>query len=83
MIDEDDDPFGVRSVAVSTVVGSALFAALIRKLGEKGILTDTDTRELYDDALHSLERQQADAEPDVAEMYRKAREVIETPLRGM
>ncbi|MEL7398080.1 MAG: hypothetical protein AAFN44_17100 [Pseudomonadota bacterium] len=80
-MNDEDDPSGVRSVAVSGLVSSSLIAALIRKLAEKGVLSDMDTREIYDDALHSLEVGQADADAETQEMYRLAREVIEGPLR--
>ena len=82
-MNDEDDPFGVRSVAVSGVVSSALIAALVRKLGEKGLLTDVDVRDIYDDALHSLERSEAEAEQDVVDMYRQAREIIKIPLRDI
>ncbi|WP_299971464.1 hypothetical protein [uncultured Roseobacter sp.] len=76
----EDDPFGVRSVAASGVVSSALIAALVQKLGEKGLLSDLDVREIYDGALYSLERSRASAEPQDETMFREAAEIIERAL---
>ena len=80
-MNEEDDPHGIHSVAGSGVVNSALIAGLLQKLAEKGLLSDVDVREIYDDALHSLEQAQADAAPKDAALYRDARALIEGPLR--
>lgn len=80
-MNDEDDPFDTHSVAVSGVVSSALIAALVRKLSEKGLLSDIDVRDLYDDALHTLECSEAEAGPNFADMYREARQIIEAPFK--
>ncbi len=81
--DTEDDPFGAGSTAASGLVSATVIAALVSKLAEKGLLSDGDVHDIYDDALHSLEREQAEADPEFADLYRQARRVIEEPLREM
>jgi len=57
-------------------------AQLIPKLAELGVLSDQDTYDIYDRALESLERMQAEtSDSNLQSIYKEAREIIEKPLR--
>jgi hypothetical protein len=50
-------------------------------LGAKGILSDEEVREVYEQALYLLETHQAENEPEMRSIYEAAREeVIEAQL---
>ena len=61
-------------------VASSLLAALIPALVNRGVLTQQDANEIYENALMTLEMQQG-ADPEVQRVYETARELIEAHLR--
>ncbi len=71
----------MKFLAASGVVNASLLAALIGALAVKGVLTDAEVKDIYEHALLMIEQDQADAGPDMADMYAAAREVIEEHLR--
>lgn len=80
MAAKEPDP-RVDAIATSDLVSSATLAALVGMLGAKGVLSDPEVREVYEQALFLIEQHQAEAEPDMAPIFKAAREVIETQLR--
>jgi len=74
----DLDP--LESVAASELVSSSLLASLIPALVNRGVLTQQDANEIYENALMMLEMQHS-AEPDVQRIYEAEREMIESHLR--
>lgn len=74
----------LASLTASALVSSSLFMALIAKLAERGILSDADTRDIYDDALLSLEEAAANAQSnEMRGVYSSAaRGIIENPLNN-
>lgn len=77
MIDRDPR---IDAVAASDLSSAAILAALIGTLGAKGILSDGEVREVYEQALYLLESHQG-SEPEVKPIYEAAREIIEAQLR--
>lgn len=57
------------------MAGTSLLAALIPALVNRGVLTQQDTNEIYENALMTLEMQQG-ADPVVQRVYEAAREWI-------
>jgi len=80
-VEEDDGP--AETVAAVTLSSSAILAALVQALHDKGVLTGEETVELYETALLLLEQQQApaDATPGLGRVMDMARELIEKHLR--
>jgi hypothetical protein len=74
----DLDP--LESVTASELVSASLLAALIPALVNRGVLTQQDANEIYENALMMLEMHQS-ADPDVQRVYENAREMIEAHLR--
>lgn len=74
-----DDP-RIDAVAASDLVSASVLASLIGMLGAKGILSDDEVREVYEQALFLLEQQQCTDE-DMAPIYEAAREIIEEQLK--
>lgn len=71
----------INVITASGLVNSALVAELIPKLAELGVLSEQDTYDIYDRALESLERMQAEADdPEFREVCADARRIIEAPL---
>ena len=70
----------IDAIAASDLVSSSVLAALVGMLGAKGILSDEEVREVYEQALYLLETHQAD-EPETKPIYEAAREIIEAQLR--
>lgn len=70
----------IDAVAASDLVSSSVLAALVGMLGAKGVLTDEEVREVYEQALFLLESHQGD-EPETRPIYVAAREIIEAQLR--
>ncbi len=70
----------LASIAVSDLVSSSVLASLIGMLGAKGVLSDAEVREIYEQALFLLEQHQAN-DHGAAEIYEAAREIIEEQLR--
>ncbi|WP_439925315.1 hypothetical protein [Nitrobacter sp. JJSN] len=70
----------LESVTASELVSASLLAALIPALVDRGVLTQQDANEIYENALMMLEMQHS-AEPDVQRIYEAAREMIESHLR--
>lgn len=71
----------LNAITASGLVNSALVAELIPKIAELGILSEQNTYDIYDRALESLERMQAEADdPEFREVCADARQIIETPL---
>lgn len=75
-----DDP-RIDAVAASDLVSASVLAALVGMLGAKGVLSDNEVREVYEQALYLLEQQQADDDGELGRIYQAAREVIESQLR--
>jgi hypothetical protein len=70
----------INAVAAGDLVSAATLAALIGMLGAKGILSDQEVREVYEQALFLLEQQQG-TDPGLEPIYQAAREVIEAQMR--
>ncbi|WP_018428253.1 hypothetical protein [Hoeflea sp. 108] len=70
----------IDALAASELVSSSLLASLIGMLGAKGILSDEEVREVYEQALYLLEQHQSN-EPELKTVYEAAREIIEAELR--
>lgn len=70
-------------VAAVTLSSSAILAALVQSLHDKGLLSGEETVEVYEQALLLLEMQQATADkvPVYGEVVDMARELIEQHLR--
>lgn len=81
--DYDDEPNPLPMVAAVTLSSSAILAALVQSLHDKGVLDAEETVEIYETALHLLEMQQAAADqvPGFGEVMDMARELIEQHLR--
>jgi hypothetical protein len=75
-----DDP-RIDTIAASDLSSAAILASLIGMLGAKGVISDEEVREVYEQALYLLEQHQADAAPELDRIYVAAREVIEAQLR--
>lgn len=80
---EEDDDGPAETVAAVTLSSSAILAALVQTLHDKGLLSGEETVELYETALFLLEQQQAsaDATPGLGRVMEMARELIEQHLR--
>ncbi len=83
-----DDPFEtddgpLTMVAAVTLSSSAILAALVQSLHDKGVLSGEETVEVYEQALLLLEMQQATADtvPGYGEVMDMARELTEQHLR--
>lgn len=78
---EEGDPLPM--VAAVTLSTSAILAALVQSLHDKGLLSGEETVEVYEQALLLLEMQQAAADnvPGYGEAMNMARELIEQHLR--
>jgi hypothetical protein len=70
----------IDAIAASDLSSAAILAALIGMLGAKGVLSDKEVREVYEQALLLLESHQG-TEPELAPIFEAAREVIEEQLR--
>jgi transcriptional regulator with XRE-family HTH domain len=70
-------------VAAVTLSSSAILAALVQSLHDKGLLNGEETVEIYEQALLLLEMQQAQANenPAFGQIMEMARELIEQHLR--
>lgn len=68
------------AVAASDLSPAAIIASLIGMLGAKGVLSDEEVREVYEQALFLLESHQG-GEPEMAPVFEAAREIIEAQLR--
>jgi hypothetical protein len=79
----DDEPNPLPMVAAVTLSSSAILAALVQSLHDKGVLSGEETVEVYEQALLLLEMQQATADtvPGYGEVMDMARELIEQHLR--
>lgn len=79
--DDEHDPLPM--VAAVTLSSSAILAALVQSLHDKGLLSGEETVEVYEQALLLLEMQQAAADtvPGYGEAMDMARELIEQHLR--
>lgn len=71
----------IDAVAASDLVSASVLASLIGALAGKGIFTDDEVREVYEQALYLLELRQAGGGGDMAPVYEAAREIIEVQLR--
>ena len=76
----DEDP-RISAIAASDLVSASVLASLIGMLGAKGILSDDEVREVYEQALFLLESHQAEADDGMSNIYEAAREIIEAQLR--
>jgi|APFEC2959095171_1045051.scaffolds.fasta_scaffold18808_2 hypothetical protein len=74
-----DDP-RVDALAASELVSSSLLASLVGMLGAKGVLSDQEVHEIYEQALFLLEQHHA-AEPTLGSIYDAARRVLEAEMR--
>lgn len=70
-------------IAAVTLSSSAILAALVQSLHDKGLLNGDETLEVYEQALLLLEMQQAkaDSSPTFGLVIEMARELIEQHLR--
>jgi hypothetical protein len=75
----DRDP-RIDTIAASDLSSAAILAALIGMLGAKGVLSDQEVREVYEQALFLLETHQGD-EVELRPIFEAAREIIEDQLR--
>lgn len=75
------DPLPI--IGAVTLSSSAILAALVQTLHDKGALSGDETVEVYETALYLLEQQQADANeiPGYGRIIEMARELIEQHLR--
>lgn len=80
---ESHGPGTLPMVTAVTLSSSAILAALVQSLHDKGVLSGEETVEIYETALFLLEQQQADADavPGYGEVMNLARELIERHLR--
>ena len=81
--DYSSEPDPLPMVAAVTLSSSAILAALVQSLHDKGALSGEETVEIYETALFLLEQQQAAADqiPGFGEVMDMARELIEQHLR--
>ncbi|WP_139232538.1 hypothetical protein [Devosia crocina] len=81
--DDDEHNGPLTMVAAVTLSSSAILAALVQSLHDKGLLSGEETVEVYEQALLLLEMQQAAADnvPGYGEAMDIARELIEQHLR--
>ncbi|PWJ80597.1 hypothetical protein C7441_112139 [Pseudaminobacter salicylatoxidans] len=70
----------IDAVAASDLASAATLASLIGTLASKGLLSDQEVRDLYENALLLLETHQG-TEPEMRHVFEAAREVIEAQLR--
>lgn len=79
--EDEHDPLPM--VAAVTLSSSAILAALVQSLHDKGLLSGEETVEVYEQALLLLEMQQAAADtvPGYGEVMDMAGELIERHLR--
>jgi hypothetical protein len=70
----------IDALAASDLSSAAILAALIGMLGAKGVLSDAEVREVYEQALFLLESHQGE-EIETQPIYEAAREIIDTQLR--
>lgn len=80
MTDDGSDP-RIDAIASSDLVSASVLASLIGMLGAKGVLSDDEVREVYEQALYLLETRQAESEPETRPIYEAAREIIEAQLQ--
>ena len=71
----------LNAVAASDLSSAAILASLIGMLHLKGILSEDDIQEVYEQALSLLEKHQIE-EPDFALVFEAALEVIRAQLRS-
>jgi hypothetical protein len=69
----------IDAIAASDLSSAAILAALTGALGAKGVLSDDEGREIYEQAQYLLETHQGD-EPEARSVYEAAREIIEAQL---
>ncbi|CAN7251649.1 hypothetical protein [Aminobacter aminovorans] len=74
-----DDP-RVDTLAASELVSSSLLASLVGMLGAKGILSDEDVHEIYEQALFLLEQHHA-AEPALGAIYEAAKQILKAEMQ--
>ncbi len=70
----------IDAIASSDLSSAAILASLIGMLGAKGLLSDQEVREVYEQALFLLETHQGE-DREVQPIYEAAREIIEEQLR--
>ena len=76
----DEDP-RIDAIAASDLVSASVLASLVGMLGAKGILSDDEVREVYEQALYLLETHQAESDDGMAHIYEAARAIIEAQLQ--
>lgn len=79
MTNDARDP-RLDAIAASDLVSASVLASLVGTLAGKGILTDDETREIYEQALLLLESHQGE-DTDMAPIFEATREIIEAQLR--
>lgn len=75
-----DDP-RIGAIAASDLSSAAILASLVGMMGAKGILSDGEVREIYEQALFLLYQNQSET-PDIQRVFEAAREIIEAQLRS-
>ncbi|WP_273794147.1 hypothetical protein [Brucella intermedia] len=73
------DKHKIDSLAGTLLSSCASFAALVLLLKRKGVLSEAEEREMYEEALLFLEANQGD-DSTTNHIYELAREVIEAQL---
>lgn len=68
------------SVAATELANGSILASLVSALHRKGLLSEEEVREVYETALLLLEEQQG-TQPEIADIFDAARELIEQHLR--
>lgn len=79
-MDEDDYPTLPEATAASDLVNSAVIAALMQALINKGLFSANEVGEIYEMALTFIEEQQAAGGGD-SPIFDMARDLIERHLR--
>jgi hypothetical protein len=70
------------AVAVSALMSATIQMALVAGLLRKGVFTVAEVREIFDEALLTLEDQQAAADPQHQAVFEAARELIQKFLQS-
>ena len=70
----------VDSIAASSLASAAILASLVQILVDKGLLSESEVREVYEQALLMMETESGES-PTAASIFETARELIEEHLR--
>ena len=70
----------VDSIAASGLASAAILASLVQTLVDKGLLSESEVREVYEQAMLMMEIDSGGS-PTAASIFDSARELIEEHLR--